>query len=47
MFVFDHALDAVFFAGDFVDEPTRASEWFDRFDPKIADYALESKMMVR
>ncbi|WP_448540238.1 metallophosphoesterase [Roseiflexus sp.] len=26
-------VDAVFFAGDFVDEPSRASEWFDRFDP--------------
>jgi hypothetical protein len=26
-------VDAVFFAGDFVDEPMRASEWFDRYDP--------------
>lgn len=26
-------VDAVFFAGDLVDEPMRASEWFDRYDP--------------
>ncbi len=26
-------VDAVFFAGDFVDFPHRASEWFDRYDP--------------
>lgn len=26
-------LDAVFFAGDYVDNPRQASEWFDRFDP--------------
>lgn len=26
-------LDAVFFAGDYVDTPRQASEWFDRFDP--------------
>jgi hypothetical protein len=26
-------MDAVFFAGDFVDNPRMASEWFDRFDP--------------
>ncbi len=26
-------VDAVFFAGDFVDFPNRASEWFDRYDP--------------
>jgi hypothetical protein len=26
-------VDAVFLAGDFVDEPMRGSEWFDRFDP--------------
>jgi hypothetical protein len=27
------AIDAVFFAGDYVDNPRQASEWFDRFDP--------------
>jgi len=26
-------VDAVFFSGDLVDHPRRASEWFDRFDP--------------
>lgn len=26
-------VDAVFLAGDFVDEPMRGSEWFDRYDP--------------
>jgi hypothetical protein len=26
-------VDAVFFAGDLVDYPHRASEWFDRYDP--------------
>jgi alkaline phosphatase len=26
-------VDAVFVAGDFVDTPHRASEWFDRYDP--------------
>lgn len=26
-------VDAVFFAGDFVDNPNRASEWFDRYNP--------------
>ena len=26
-------VDAVFFAGDYVDNPRQASEWFDRFDP--------------
>ena len=30
-------LDAVFFAGDLVDHPRRASEWFDRFDPSWRD----------
>jgi hypothetical protein len=27
------SVDAVFFAGDYVDNPRQASEWFDRFDP--------------
>ena len=27
------SIDAVFFAGDYVDNPRQASEWFDRFDP--------------
>jgi hypothetical protein len=26
-------VDAVFFSGDYVDNPRQASEWFDRFDP--------------
>lgn len=30
-------LDAVFFSGDYVDQPRRGSEWFDRFDPAWAD----------
>ncbi len=28
------AIDAILFAGDFVDHPNRASEWFDRANPK-------------
>jgi hypothetical protein len=30
-------VDAVFFAGDLVDNPHRASEWFDRYDPAWLD----------
>lgn len=30
-------LDAVFFSGDLVDHPRRASEWFDRYDPAWLD----------